>query len=376
MIKYIDENPQDWLGKKVLLRVDFNVPAKGHNSGNNFRVRSHRDTVDFLLGAGAKVLLVSHITAADSFNLIVESLGLSLGQTLTMIPHEELSSLGNIFKACSVVLLDNIRQNDGEEQNDDQLAQNLAKRVDVFVNDAFSVSHRPHASVVNIIKYLPAYGGLLLKKEIKNLTGALAAPPVGKTLLLGGAKISTKLPVIKNFLNKADHILIGGALANDFFQAQGYEIGASVVDSTISPDIDTNTVFLPIDIIISDEKSGRSLTQVSGVKNLLPGESILDIGPETAKYFGDIIKKSTLVIWNGPMGLSEIDQFAKGTKDVAEAVSAAKNSIIGGGDTITAVDKFGLLDKYSFVSTGGGAMLEFLAGNELPGLKALGYYDK
>ncbi|MBI2057430.1 MAG: phosphoglycerate kinase [Candidatus Yanofskybacteria bacterium] len=206
-------------------------------------------------------------------------------------------------------------------------------------------------------------------------------PPEGKVLVVGGAKISTKLPVIKNFLDKAEKVLIGGALANNFFKARGFDVGASVVDDaagSVSPNLTSSEdvrLVLPEDILVSTDKTGEATPESYPVKNLDPAGIIVDIGPKTAKHFGEIIKNSSMVIWNGPMGLSEVDKFAEGTKIVAKAVAGAKYSIVGGGDTISAVGRLDLLGKFSYVSTGGGAMLAFLAGSKLPGLEALGYYD-
>ena len=373
--------------------MDFNVPIKEETMlngqkkikvANDFKIKAQLETISYLLKNGAKVLLVSHLDSLGSFLPIIEEIGVFLGQTISLIPHSKLSSLDTLFQSVPVFLFDNIRQDKREEENREELALSLSKGFDFFINDAFAVSHRVHALVVAVTKFLPSFGGFLMKKEITNLSQALAADVQGKVLVLGGAKISTKLPVIENFLDKAEKIIIGGALANDFWQAQGMKVGASLVDDSvmISEPISklssldgTGKIILPTDILISKDKTGQGGFSVSAVKNLNSEEIIVDIGPQSAQNFAEIIKKAELVIWNGPMGLLEVDQFFKGTEIVAMAVAQAKKSIIGGGETIEAVAKIGLLDKFHYVSTGGGAMLEFLSGNRLPGLEALGYYN-
>ncbi len=260
-----------------------------------------------------------------------------------------------ILGTSNFVLLENVRQNPGEEANDLEFAKKLAEPFDIYVNDAFAVCHRNHASVSAITKFLPSYGGLLLMKEIKNLTEAIKAPREGKTLILGGAKISTKLPVINNFLNLADRILIGGAVANVFLREKGIDVGESLINGGSAktlPELDEK-ILIPRDYI---RENG----------------AILDIGSKTAAEFSGIIGKSKMIVWNGPMGQVEIERFSRGTAAVAEAAANSKAfSIVGGGDTVAFLEKIGLLGKMSYVSTGGGAMLQFLAGYELPGLKAL-----
>lgn len=393
MIKFVDElKKEDLNGKKVLLRVDFNVPVKEGRLANDFKIKAHKETIDYLLESGAKILLVSHHDNLKSFLPIVEEIGEVLGQAISLVPHSEFSSVEALFQTGLLLLLDNIRQDNREEENNEELAKEFYQGFDLFVNDAFAVSHRNHALVTSVTKFLPSYAGFLIKKEVENLDQAITAEARGKILVLGGAKISTKLPMIKNFLDKAEKILVGGALANDFWQARGIEVGASLVDDSVNINQLGNGVsklFLPTDILIAKgwtlEKVKAVVSQgltdtikvdpfFSPVRDLEVDEAIVDIGPESAKDFAEIIRKMELVIWNGPFGLSEVGKFASGTSVIAKAVAEAKRSVVGGGDTITAADKLGLIDKFSYVSTGGGAMLEFLAGNRLPGLEALGYY--
>jgi len=387
MIKYINELKREELnGKKVLLRVDFDVPLRQLPITNNqpltkigedFRIKAQKETIDYLISAGAKVLLVGHSghdTSDASFGPVVEELGEILGQTLTLVPHSELGGVHKLFEVSQLLLLDNIRQDSREVKNDEGLAVSLSNGFDYYVSNAFAVMHRNHASVAAIAQQLPAYAGLLVKKEIEKLGEAVNEPAEGKILILGGAKISTKLPVIKNFIDKAEKILIGGALANNFFQARGIKVGTSVVDNSVEPDVISEKIILPQDVLITDDKTGSSDAESSPIKDIDPNQAILDIGPETAKHYAEIIGGAKIVIWNGPMGLSEIDAFTEGTRVVAKAVATMERSIVGGGDTIAAIDKLGLMSQYDFISTGGGAMLEFLAGNKLPGLDVLGYY--
>lgn len=384
MIHFVDEiKPEDLSGKKVLLRVDFDVPVDVEGKiTETFRIQAHLETLNYLLASGAKVAMLSHLGSIGGFEFMTEQIGTVLGKTLTLIPLSELASIPALFEACPVLLIDNVRQDSREEDNDEDFAKDLARGFDVYVNDAFAVSHRTHASLVAVTKFLPAYGGLLVKSETTNLAEVVSASAEGKVIVLGGAKVSTKLPVIKNLLDKAEKIIIGGALANNFFKAQGFKVGSSVVDDSVvltflsSAELkgeEQTKIVLPKDIIISTQ--GMAATEASPLKDIGFTQLIVDIGPESAELFSKMIKEAKMVVWNGPMGWFEKENFSKGTEDVARAVAESKKSIIGGGDTIAAVTKFGLWGKFYYISTGGGAMLEFLAGNKLPGLAALNYYN-
>lgn len=375
-MRFIDKlKKYDLEGKKVLIRVDFNVRVDMNHDIDGFKVKAHIETIDYLLNNGATVVMLSHIDPPlTSFSTIVAQIAKVLGRDVNFVSLPDFLAGTLEFAAGTLALVDNVRQDPRESHNDDGFAQNLVNGFDLYVDDAFAVMHRNHSSLVAAAKFLPAYAGLLVRKETENLQQAINAPREGKVLVMGGAKISTKLPVIKNFIDKAEKILIGGALANNFFQSQGFSVGASLVDGSVAPDEIKDNMILPSDILTSKDKSGNSGASASAVRNLEPDELIIDLGPESAKIFGEIIAGSKLVIWNGPMGLSEVESFAEGTKMVASAVTAAPSSVIGGGDTITAVDRYDLLSKIGFISTGGGAMLEFLAGNKLPGLEALHYY--
>ena len=378
MMKFIDELKKEELsGKKVLLRTDFDVPVVSGRIDEDFRIKAQKETIDYLLSAGSLVVMMAHISAINSFEPVVSQLGEILGYEVILLSHNDFETGSYKPEAGKLYLLDNIRQNEGEEKNDESFARSLSKGFDLYVNNAFAVSHREHASVSAVTKLLSSYGGFLIRKETGNLSRALNEPSDGKTLILGGAKIATKLPVINNFYDKAEKILVGGALANNFFfQIFGVNVGSSLIDNNIAVKISGNKIILPEDILIAQDKKGEGGASVYPVKSIEKGEFIADIGPKSAKKFADIIGSSKMVIWNGPLGYYEVEKFSHGTNIVAKAIASSKaESIIGGGDSISAVHKLGLLDKFGYVSTGGGAMLEFLAGNRLPGLEALGYYS-
>lgn len=307
-------------GKRVFMRTDFDVPVVNGSITEPFRIERQKETLHYLLNYGTRVVLAAHISAVPIFEPIKPQLEQLLGITF----------------GDEVTLLENTRQNQGEEQNNEAFARELVKGCDIYVNNAFAVCHRAHASVVAAAKLLPAYAGLLIQKETEQLTKAIVAPAEGKVIFIGGAKVETKMPTIEYLLDKSEAIAVGGKIANEL------------------PPMSDSCVYVPVDF----------------------AENKLDIGPETAKVFAALTTQAKLIVWNGPMGKFEDEKFAAGTRVVAEAIAgSAAFTIIGGGDTIAAVNQFGLLNKFGFVSTGGGAMLAFLAGQRLPGLEALGYYD-
>lgn len=363
MIKsIIDLTKKDLSGKKVLLRVDFNLPISDGKISETYRIKAVKETVDFLINENATVALISHITTLNSFEPIVRQIAELLGIGIIFIPDcigELVKTNLDNSKNGQVFLLDNVRKYDGEENNDVEFAKKLAEPFNIYVNEAFAASHRNHASLVSVTKFLPSYAGLLLIKEIGNLTKAIEASRERKTLILGGAKISTKFPVIKNFLDKAENILIGGAVANVFLKTKGVDIKQSLTDDnflTEAGELLKNFNFaIPEDYVMADNM-------------------ILDIGPKTVEDFVKIIQGSKMIIWNGPLGKVEEEQFSVGSGKIAEAImNSGAFSVVGGGDTIAFLERIGSVDKFNYVSTGGGAMLEFLAGNKLPGLLALGY---
>ena len=329
-------------GKKILLRVDFNVPVENGKILDIYKIKAHKKTIDYLISRDAIITLLSHITAVESFEPLTDQIKEILGTK-------------------NFSLYENVRKYNDEEINNEGFAEELAKSFDIYVNDAFSVSHRKHASVVAITKFLPSYAGLLFIKEIENLGKIIKSPKEGKTLILGGAKIETKFPVIKNFLDKAQMILIGGAIANVFLKASGVDIKKSLSDNNFLEDaqnlLKEENIVIPDDYVISNDM-------------------ILDIGEKTADKFVEIVGKSKMIIWNGPLGKAEISEFSRSSEKIAKAiVDSSAFSVIGGGDTIAFLEDSGLTNKFSYVSTGGGAMLDFLAGKTLPGLVALGYVD-
>ncbi len=383
MYKKVSELSEEELkGKKVFLRVDFSVPVEDGELKEIYQIKAHKETIDFLVSAGAKVALISHaekesIFFKDVIAKIEEILGHQLGFEEDIL-NPQLDS--------PLTLFENIRRYEGEETNDSGFAEDLAENFDLYVNDAFSVSHRNHASVSAIAEFSPPYAGFLMVKEIENLEKVLREPAEGKTLILGGAKVSTKLPVIKNFLNSeggAEHILIAGALANAVFKSRGLNIGRSTAEDAdisqalIETDWASPQISLPQDIVVSESPAGGAAIEVLPIQNLKEEQYILDIGPETVKRFSEIIKNSKMVIFNGPLGLAEINEFSTGTRMVLDSmIRSSAFTVLGGGDTLALVEKLGLLNKFSYVSTGGGAMLEFLAGVRLPGLEALRYYER
>ena len=353
------------LGKKVLVRADFNVPIKSGKVIDGFRIDQSLPTIEYLLKNGARVILASHLgdDGKKSLAPVAEYLNQHFSTRLiknildlgSAIPRAHLRSGRKEEGAGQVVLLENIRKFDGEKKNDSDFAKKLADLADIYVNDAFSVSHRAHASVVGVTKYLPSYAGLLFMKEFKNLSLALK-PQRPFVVVLGGIKFQTKIPLIKKFLKTADQIFIGGALANSFFKAQGQDVGSSVVDSDVSyikPFLKNKKIILPVDTIKNKKNQ------------------ITDIGPKSLEQIKLIIKPAKMILWNGPMGWFEVGA-KQGTLETAKIIAGAKGfSIVGGGDTLSAIAELKLGKKINFISTAGGAMLDFLATGTLPGIKAL-----
>jgi 3-phosphoglycerate kinase len=378
----------DVQNKRVLVRVDFNVDLDADgNVVDDFRIRAALTTIKYLLENGAKIILMSHL--GDPKGVVNEDLSLYpvrrklaelLGRPVIgvrdcvgLAAEEAVSKI----QPGMVLLLENLRFHKEEKENNNEFAESLAMLGDVYVNDAFAVCHRNHASVSAITKFLPSYAGLLLEKEVGVLEKAMKNPDHPLVVIMGGAKISTKVKLIKNFLDKADHILLGGALANTVLCAQGLAVGDSVVEEEMVEAVKdfnlTDTkIHLPVDTVVSEDKSGKGKIKIASVGNTGPRELILDIGPETVELFSKIISSAKMIVWNGPMGLFETDQFSRGTKEIIQAIAASNAfSIAGGGETIVYLDKTGLAGKFSHISTGGGAMLDFLAGDKLPGIEAL-----
>lgn len=380
-------------GKKVLVRVDFNVPLDQQQITDDTRIRAALPTINYLLEGGAAVILMSHLgrpggKANQEFSLepVAEYLGGMLENKVMFVPD----CIGKIAESSSaelkpgeVLLLENTRFHPGEKENDPEMAEKLASLGKLFVNDAFGTAHRRHASNVGVANFLPAVAGFLLEKEIKYLDKAIKNPERPFVAVLGGAKISGKIGVINNLLSRVDQILIGGGMANTFFKAKGYQLGDSLVENEvldIARDLLAKAgdkIVLPADVVIADEFSADAQKKTIDAGDVPAGWQILDVGPETIKLFQAYLKDVGTIVWNGPMGVFEFPAFAEGTFSVAKAVAdSSAVSIIGGGDSASAVSKAGLTEQITHVSTGGGASLQMLEGENLPGLDALDDKDQ
>ena len=378
-------------GKKVFCRVDFNVPFVSGKISDDTRIRAALPTIQYLIENDAKIILASHLgrpkgKVDEDLRLdgvkdhLSELLGKDVFKTEDVFSEEVVNTVDQL-KEGDVLLLENVRFHPGEEKNDPELAKQLASLADIFVNDAFGTSHRAHASTEGIAHYIPAVSGFLLEKEINVLGQALEDPKRPFTAIIGGAKVKDKIGVIENLLDKVDHLIIGGGLSYTFIKAQGYEIGDSLLEEDkielarqfINKAKEKGVeLHLPQDAVIANEFSKEAETKVVNIDAIPSNWQGLDIGPKTADHFSDIVKQSQLIIWNGPMGVFEWEAFSNGSKQVAEALAATEGySIIGGGDSASAVEKFDLVERMDHISTGGGASLEFMEGKELPGIKAL-----
>jgi phosphoglycerate kinase len=372
--------PESLRGKKVFLRVDFNVPVEDGKIQEVYKILANKESIDFLLQNEARVFMVSHHSQEDfSFKDIVDQIEDIIDRRIVFIEDLNQKDLFNQETGENLFFLDNIRHYPEEKKNDKEFAANLTRGFDLYINDAFPASHRNHASISAITEFLPSYTGFSLVREVEQLENLIQKSPQGKVLVVGGGKVATKVPMVKNFLDKAQHILIGGAVANNFFKARGLEIGKSIVDDEhidgLKPILNHASLVLPEHVITSPTRGDGAFASPALVNSVGSDDWILDIGPESVKIFADIISKAEIVIWNGPLGQFEVEMFSSGTRALIEAIeSTDAYTVIGGGDTISAFNKFGDLDKVDFVSTGGGAMLKFLSGKELPGLKALDYY--
>lgn len=387
-VKDIDVN-----GKKVLVRCDFNVPIDSETGKitDNRRIRAALPTIQYLLDHNAKVILCSHLgRPKGEFNLkyslkpVAEELSKLLNKDVKLakdVIGESAKELTTNMKEGDIVLLENVRFHKEEEQNDPEYSKALASMAEIYVNDAFGTAHRAHSSTTGVADYLPAVSGFLIEKELEFLGGALENPKHPFVAILGGAKVSDKIGVIENLLDKVDTLIIGGGMAYTFYKAQGHHIGTSICEedkldlakSILEKAKEKGVkLLLPVDNHVSSEYSNNGEEKIVDSTEIPDGFMGLDIGPKTIEKFEEAVKDAKTVVWNGPLGVCEFDKFATGTKAVATMLSKIDaTTIIGGGDSAAAIEKLGLADKMTHISTGGGASLEFLEGKTLPGIACL-----
>ncbi len=381
----------DVSGKKILMRVDFNVPLDEGNVRDDSRIRSALPTIEMLLSHGAKLALASHLGRPDgkhSPDLMMDPVAATLTKILgkqvrklDAVIGSQVNEAVNKLENGETLLLENLRFEKGEEENDPSFARLLAEPFDLFVNDAFGTAHRAHASTVGVASHLPAVAGLLMKKEIEELSNCLENPRRPLTAILGGAKVSDKINVIRRFLSLVDTLLIGGGMANTFLAAQGYNLGASFYEkeqveeagALLKDSKNSNCrLVLPIDLAVTRDIKPGSHSEVVTPDNIDGEWKAVDIGPETAAIFSGHVEESAMVVWNGPLGIFEVPPFDNGTEVVAQTLAqSGAYSVIGGGDLVAALKALGLSEYISFISTGGGATLEFWEGKELPGITVL-----
>ncbi len=377
-------------GKRVLVRVDFNVPLQGGQVGDDTRIRAALPTIRYLLEHGAAVVLMSHLGRPKGVDEklrlapVGEHLSRLLGRPVRTLPDcigPEVEEVVRAMQPGEVILLENLRFHPEEEKNDPEFARKLAGLGDLYVNDAFGTAHRAHASTEGVAHYLPAVAGLLMEQELEALGKALQSPEHPFVVILGGAKISDKIGVIRNLLHRADTLLIGGGMANTFLKAQGYAVGESLVEDEaletarelVSQARSAGVGFyLPVDAVIAECFAADAVPRIVPVEQVPAGWRILDIGPRTVEAFRQALQGARLVVWNGPMGVFEFPAFAEGTRAVAQAVvESGAFSVVGGGDSVAALQQLGLAERIGHLSTGGGASLEFLEGKPLPGVEIL-----
>lgn len=378
----------DLKGKRVLMRVDFNVPMQGGKVTDDKRIKASLPTIQYVLAQGASLILMSHLGRPKggpdpefSLKAASEVLAGLLGKPVLMAPDcvgAEVEKMAKALKPGDVLMLENTRFHPGEEKNDLELAKQMAVLGDVFVNDAFGSAHRAHSSTEGVAHFLPAVSGFLMEQELEYLGRATSNPEHPYIAILGGAKISDKIAVVENLLSKCDKLIIGGGMANTFLAAKGFNMQDSLVEAG---SVDTaksilaksgDKLLLPVDAVIADKFEAEANNKVVDVDKVPGGWRIMDIGPKSIEAFKAALKGAKLIVWNGPMGVFEMPKFAEGTFAMARLLAdSGATTVIGGGDSASAVKKAGVAKQMTHVSTGGGASLEFLEGKELPGVAAL-----
>ena len=377
----------DLSGKRVLIRQDLNVPVKNGKVTSDIRIQASVPTIEKALAAGAAVILLSHLGRPDegqydevaSLKPVAERLSILLGKTVRV---EKDWLEGVIIAPGEVVLCENVRFNVGEEKNSDELGKKMAALCDVFVMDAFGTAHRAQASTHSVAKFAPIVcAGPLLASELDALGKALETPAKPLVAIVGGSKVSTKLTVLKSLSEKVDQLIVGGGIANTFIAAAGFQVGKSLYEADLIEEAQRliaeakkagSAIPIPVDVVCAKEFSETAIATIKKVEDVEADDLILDIGPDTAKLYAELIKSAGTIVWNGPVGVFEIEQFSHGTQSLATAIAQSSAfSIAGGGDTLAAIDKYGINDQVSYTSTGGGAFLEFLEGKELPAVAIL-----
>lgn len=380
-------------GKRALVRCDFNVPMEDGKITDDGRIRAALPTIKYLVEAKAKVILMSHLgrpkgepKAEFSLSKVADRLAELAGQPVKfaqsdVVVDDSVRKIASELQNGEIMLLENVRYRKEETDNDLHFAKELSELGDIFVQEAFGTAHRAHASTAGVAEYLPAVSGFLIEKEVKFLGDAVADPKRPFVAIMGGAKVADKIKVIDNLLEKVDTLIIGGGMSYTFFKAKGYEIGSSILDENgieLAKEIMDKAnklnkdLVLPVDIVVADKFENEANTKTVDAENIPSDMMGLDIGPKSIELFNKKIAEAKTVVWNGPVGVFEMENFAKGTRAVADALAESDCiSIIGGGDSAAAIKKFGLEDKMTHISTGGGASLEFLEGKELPGIAVI-----
>lgn len=380
-------------GKRALVRCDFNVPMEDGKITDDGRIRAALPTIKYLVEAKAKVILMSHLgrpkgepKAEFSLSKVADRLAELAGQPVKfaqsdVVVDDSVGKIASELQNGEIMLLENVRYRKEETDNDLHFAKELSELGDIFVQEAFGTAHRAHASTAGVAEYLPAVSGFLIEKEVKFLGDAVADPKRPFVAIMGGAKVADKIKVIDNLLEKVDTLIIGGGMSYTFFKAKGYEIGSSILDENgieLAKEIMDKAnklnkdLVLPVDIVVADKFENEANTKTVDAENIPSDMMGLDIGPKSIELFNKKIAEAKTVVWNGPVGVFEMENFAKGTRAVADALAESDCiSIIGGGDSAAAIKKFGLEDKMTHISTGGGASLEFLEGKELPGIAVI-----